>query len=114
MRTRQHWLLLAAAIGGTPTTGGDVMQCPTLGDEVAQRCTLTQPNFTQWCKLGETEPEHADYYYYTSAGECVRSQTLRFDTAQGDPFTASKCTLCAPFTELEECRRVCEEGKRTR
>lgn len=109
MRT-QHWLLLAAAIGGTPTAGVRVPQCPTQGGLVEERCTLTQPNFTQWCKSGEAEPEHSEYYYFTSALECVKSQPLRFDISKGDPFSASKCTLCAPFTELEECRRVCEEG----
>ena len=102
--------LAGCALAGT-AGAGKLRQCPTQGELINERCTLTQPNFTQWCTAGQEEPEPGTpYYFYTSAGVCARAERLTFDTNLGDPFTAKKCTLCAPFTELEECRRVCEEG----
>ncbi len=98
-----------------------LQQCPTSGELISSRCLLTMPNFTQWCTEHESEPEHSTpYYFYTSAKTCARADINSFSFApkndgsapslQLAPFTAKKCTLCAPFTDLEECRRVCEEG----
>ena len=84
--------------------------------DVNDRCSLTMPNFTQWCTAsgpGSEEPEYSTpYYYYTSAKVCAEAEinAFSFDTKLGAPFNAKKCTLCAPFTDLEECQRVCEEG----
>lgn len=121
------WLAVSWVVLGLANAAGPqrLQQCPTNSELVHARCDLTMPNFTQWCTADEKEPEYSEYYFFTSAKECVRADINAFSfapkidpklVAQGRgrqqlaPFTARKCTLCAPFTDLEECRRVCEEG----
>lgn len=109
--------LLAGCVVGL-ADGAELQPCPPLATESA-RCELTQPNFTHWCNPGEEEPEYETYYYFTHTKSChevsrENMQTIQVPPGQGTVLggTLKRCTLCAPFPLIEECRRVCEDHDR--
>ena len=107
-------MLLVAMPPGVRPQGPTLNECLQGHVLIRDRCRLTQPNFTRWRREDEAPcAPHAEYYYKTEQGGCAsvsNGNLLRYDVEKGDPFTAERCSVCAPFTELDECNRVCVDG----